>query len=54
MKDHQEVILQLKSHRGGYCMSNIGGQLCINMCMITIDHVMHAKEHADWQLKVLN
>ncbi len=34
-------------------MLNIGGQLCIKMCMIIVDLVMHVKEHEDWQLKVL-
>ncbi len=34
-------------------MWDIGGQLCIKMCMITIDPVMHAKEQVDCRLKVL-
>jgi hypothetical protein len=34
-------------------MLDIGGQLYIEMCMITIDLMMHVKEQEDWQLKVL-
>ncbi len=45
--------MQLKSHRGRYWMRGVGGQLCTEMCMIIVDFVMHAKEHVDWQLKVL-
>jgi hypothetical protein len=53
MKDHHEGILQLKSQKGRYWMPDISGQLCIKMCMITPDLVMHAKEQEDWRLKVL-
>jgi hypothetical protein len=34
-------------------MLDIGGQLCIGMCMITADLVMHVKKQEDWQFKVL-
>jgi hypothetical protein len=34
-------------------MMDIGGQLCIKMCMITVDLVMHVKKQEDWQFKVL-
>jgi hypothetical protein len=34
-------------------MWDIGGQLCKKMCMIIVNHVMHAKEQVDWQFKVL-
>jgi hypothetical protein len=34
-------------------MLDIGGQLCVEMCIITIDLVMHVIEQEDWQLKVL-
>ncbi len=34
-------------------MLDIGGQLCIEMCMIIVDLVMHVKEQEDWQIKVL-
>jgi hypothetical protein len=44
MKDHQKVILQLKSHKGMYWMRDIGGQLYIKMCMITTDLMMHVKK----------
>jgi hypothetical protein len=51
--DLQKAILQLKYCRGRYWMLDIGGQLCIRMCMIIADLVMHAKEQEEWQLKVL-
>jgi hypothetical protein len=47
MKDHLESILQLKYCRGKYQMLDIGGQLCIKMCMIIVDLVMHVKEQED-------
>jgi hypothetical protein len=53
MKDHQEGILQLKLCKIRYWMLDIGGQVCIEMCMIIRDHMMHVKEQGDWQLKVL-
>ncbi len=34
-------------------MLDISGQLCIGMCMITVDLVMHVKKQEDWQFKVL-
>ncbi len=34
-------------------MLDIGGQLCIEMCMITTNLMMHVKEQEDWQFKVL-
>jgi hypothetical protein len=34
-------------------MVDIGGQLFIEMCMISVDLVMHVKEQEDWQLKIL-
>jgi hypothetical protein len=34
-------------------MWDVGGQLCIKMCMIIANLMMHAKEHVDWQFKVL-
>jgi hypothetical protein len=34
-------------------MLDIGGQLCIETCMITINLVMHVKKKEDWQFKVL-
>ncbi len=36
-----------------YWMLDIGGQLCSEMCMITINHVKHVNEQEDWQLKFL-
>jgi hypothetical protein len=51
--DFQEGILQLKYCRRRYWILDIGGQLGIEMCMITADFVMHVKEQEDWQLKVL-
>jgi hypothetical protein len=47
MKDHHEIILQQKSRRRRYWMWDIGGQLFTKMCMITVDHVIHAKEQVD-------
>jgi hypothetical protein len=44
---HQEGILQLKQRRGRYWMLDISGKLGIEMCMITIDLVMHVKEQED-------
>jgi hypothetical protein len=34
-------------------MLDISGQLCIEMCMIVTNLVMHVKKQEDWQLKVL-
>jgi hypothetical protein len=34
-------------------MLDIGGQLCIKMCMIIADLVMHVKKQDDWQFKAL-
>ncbi len=29
-------------------MLDIGGQLCVEMCIITADFVMHVNEQEDW------
>jgi hypothetical protein len=47
MKDHQEVILQLKLSKGRYWMQDIGGKLCTKMCMVIVNPMMHAKEQAN-------
>jgi hypothetical protein len=44
MKDLKERFLQLKKHRERYWMLDIGGQLCIETCMIIVDLVMHVKK----------
>ncbi len=40
--------LKLKKCKGKYLMLDISGQLCIEMCMITTDLMMHVKEQKDW------
>jgi hypothetical protein len=40
-------------YHGRYWMLDINDQLCVKMCMIIANLVMHVKEHEDWQLKVL-
>jgi hypothetical protein len=40
--------LQQKQCKGRYWMLDIGGQLCIGMCVITTNLVMHVKEQEDW------
>jgi hypothetical protein len=47
MNHHENVILQLKSRKGRYWMQDIGGQLYTKISMITINPMMHTKEHAN-------